>query len=60
VKTAANSAAATVAVLRELASLIDSGQLEIPIAKVYGLDQVRDAYRALEERHTLGKIVLEP
>ena len=60
VKTAGNSAAATAGVLGELASLIDSGKLEIPIAHVYSLDQVRDAYRALEERHTLGKIVLEP
>ena len=60
VKTAGNSAAATAAVLGELVSLIDSGQLQIPIAHVYRLDQVRDAYRALEERHTLGKIVLEP
>ena len=35
VKTAGNSAAATAAVLGELASLIDAGQLEIPIARVY-------------------------
>jgi NADPH:quinone reductase-like Zn-dependent oxidoreductase len=60
VKTAGNSAAATAAVLGELASLIDAGRLEVPIAGVYPLDQVRDAYRALEVRHTLGKIVLEP
>ena len=60
VKTAGNSAGASAAVLRELAALIDAGRLEIPIAGVYRLDQVRDAYRALERRHTLGKIVLEP
>ncbi len=60
VKTAGSSAAATAAVLGELASLIDAGRLEVPIAGVYPLDQVRDAYRALEMRHTLGKIVLEP
>ena len=52
--------AATAAVLGELALLIDAGRLEVPIADVFRLDEVRDAYRALELRHTLGKIVLEP
>ena len=46
--------------LAELAQLIDDGQLEIPIAATYPLGQVRDAYRELEQRHTLGKIVLHP
>jgi NADPH:quinone reductase-like Zn-dependent oxidoreductase len=59
-KTAGNAAAANAGVLRKLAGLIDQGLLEVPIAKVYPLDQVRDAYRALEERHTRGKIVLLP
>ena len=39
---------------------IAAGRLEIPIAKVYPLDEVREAYRELEQRHTRGKIVLEP
>jgi D-arabinose 1-dehydrogenase-like Zn-dependent alcohol dehydrogenase len=30
------------------------------VAKVCPLDQVRDAYRELEQRHTRGKIVLRP
>jgi NADPH:quinone reductase-like Zn-dependent oxidoreductase len=47
-------------VLAELAGLIDAGKLEVPIAHVYPLDQVRDAYTELEQRHTLGKIVLRP
>jgi NADPH:quinone reductase-like Zn-dependent oxidoreductase len=59
-KADANAAAATAAVLAELAALIAEGKLEIPIATVYPLDQVREAYRALEQRHTLGKIVLKP
>ncbi len=46
--------------LAELAGLIDHGELEVPIAKTFGLDQVRDAYRELERRHTRGKIVLIP
>jgi len=47
-------------VLAELAELIVEGRLEVPIAKVYPLAEVRQAYRELEERHTLGKIVLRP
>lgn len=53
-------AAASADVLGELARLIAAGDLEIPIAKVYPLDEVRDAYQELEHRHTIGKIVLKP
>ncbi len=60
VKAAGNSAAADVGVLAELANLIAAGELEAPIAVVFPLDQVRQAYRALEQRHTRGKIVLRP
>ena len=58
VKTDGNAAGASAEVLRELAGLVDHGLLEIPIADVYPLDKVQDAYRELEQRHTLGKIVL--
>jgi NADPH:quinone reductase-like Zn-dependent oxidoreductase len=44
----------------EILSLIAGGEIEAPIARTYPLDQVRDAYRQLEERHTRGKIVLLP
>jgi NADPH:quinone reductase-like Zn-dependent oxidoreductase len=47
-------------VLAELAGLIASGHLEVPIANVYPLAQVREAYTELERRHTRGKIVLKP
>lgn len=50
--------AATAAVLAELAGLVAAGELEVPIARVFPLAEVRDAYRALEERHTRGKIIL--
>jgi NADPH:quinone reductase-like Zn-dependent oxidoreductase len=60
VKTAGNSAAANAQVLAELAGLIDAGRLEIPIAKVYRLADVRAAYADLAHRHTRGKIVLVP
>jgi NADPH:quinone reductase-like Zn-dependent oxidoreductase len=59
-KTDASAAGASAAVLAELAELIAAGRLEIPIARTYPLAQVRDAYRELAERHTLGKIVLHP
>jgi len=46
--------------LGELAALLVAGELEIPIARVYPLAQVRDAYLDLANRHTHGKIVLRP
>jgi NADPH:quinone reductase-like Zn-dependent oxidoreductase len=58
VKTDGNAAGASAEVLSELADLVDHGLLEIPIADVYPLDKVQDAYRELEQGHTLGKIVL--
>jgi NADPH:quinone reductase-like Zn-dependent oxidoreductase len=58
VKTDGNMAGARAAVLAELAGLIDSGRLDLPIARTYPLADVRRAYRELEQRHTLGKIVL--
>jgi NADPH:quinone reductase-like Zn-dependent oxidoreductase len=60
VKTEGNQVAATAEVLAQLAALLAAGRLEIPIAKVYPLTDVRDAYRELEQRHTHGKIVLAP
>jgi len=60
VKAEGNAAGGTAEVLTELAALVDKGALEIPVAKVYPLAEVRDAYRELERRHTRGKIVLHP
>jgi NADPH:quinone reductase-like Zn-dependent oxidoreductase len=60
VKMEGTAAAASVDVVAELAQLIDEGRLEVPIAKVYPLEDVRDAFRELEQRHTRGKIVLRP
>jgi NADPH:quinone reductase-like Zn-dependent oxidoreductase len=59
-KTDASAQGASAAVLAELADLIAEGKLEVPIAATFPLDQVREAYRELEQRHTLGKIVLHP
>jgi NADPH:quinone reductase-like Zn-dependent oxidoreductase len=60
VKTDASAAGASAQVLAELAGLIAAEELEVPVARVYPLEQVQDAYRELERRHTRGKIVLEP
>ena len=60
VKFEGNADAANAAVLAELAELVVAGELEVPIAEVYPLDQVKEAYRSLEQRHTRGKIVLRP
>ncbi len=60
VKMEGTAAAGTAGVLAELATLIDEGRLEVPIAHVYALEDVRDAFRELEQRHTRGKLVLRP
>jgi len=60
VKMEGTAAAASAGVLAELAELIDEGRLEVPIAKTFALEDVRDAFRELEQRHTRGKIVLRP
>ena len=60
VKTEGNAAAASAEVLRELSLLVDKGLLEVPVAGVFPLAEVRAAYRELERRHTRGKIVLRP
>lgn len=52
--------ASTRAVLTEMAELVASRAIEIPIAATYPLDQVVDAFTELERRHTRGKIVLLP
>ena len=60
VKMEGTAAASSAGVLAELAELVDDGRLEVPIAKTYPLEDVRDAFRELEQRHTRGKIVLRP
>jgi NADPH:quinone reductase-like Zn-dependent oxidoreductase len=60
VKSEGNAAGASASVLAELAELIAEGRLEVPISRTFPLSEVREAYRELERRHTLGKIVLLP
>jgi NADPH:quinone reductase-like Zn-dependent oxidoreductase len=60
VQSAGGAEASSAAVVAELADLVARGNLDIPIAGVFALDDVRDAYRELEKRHTRGKLVLRP
>lgn len=57
VQSAGGADAATAAVVAELADLVARGELEVSIAGVFALDDVRDAYRKLELRHTRGRTV---
>ena len=59
-KTEGSGDASTTEVLSEMAGLVASGQIEIPISATYPLERVRDAFAELEQRHTRGKIVLIP
>lgn len=60
VQGAGNADATDIAVVAELADLAATGELEVPIAGVYALDDVQAAYTELEKRHTRGKLVLRP
>jgi len=60
VKAEGGSSVPAIPVLAELAGLIAAGELEIPVAATYPLDQVREAFRRLAEGHLLGKVVLIP
>ncbi len=59
-KTQGSSDATSTDVLSEMAELVASGQIEIPIAAGYPLQEVQQAFAQLEDRHTHGKIVLIP
>jgi NADPH:quinone reductase-like Zn-dependent oxidoreductase len=60
VKAEGSNAARNAGVLAELAKLIASGDLEVPIAATFPLDQVQAAFSLLEQGHVHGKIVLLP
>jgi NADPH:quinone reductase-like Zn-dependent oxidoreductase len=45
-------------VISQLASLIERERLEVPVAATFALQDVRQAFELLEQRHTRGKIVL--
>jgi NADPH:quinone reductase-like Zn-dependent oxidoreductase len=59
-KTEGSQSAMNAAVLGELAELLASGELEIPIAATFPLVEIQAAFGLLERGHTHGKIVLLP
>ncbi|SDU90206.1 NADPH:quinone reductase [Microlunatus sagamiharensis] len=59
-KTEASIAGTSREVLTELAELAAAGDLVVDVAATYPLEQVREAFTALETGHTRGKIVLVP
>jgi NADPH:quinone reductase-like Zn-dependent oxidoreductase len=60
VKSDGGAAAASTEVVEEVVQLLADGELELPIARAFPLEQVREAYRLLEGAHPPGKIVLIP
>ncbi len=60
VLTVGNAQGSSADVLAELAQLIAAGELELPVAATFPLEDVPAAYAQLEQRHTRGKIVLIP
>jgi NADPH:quinone reductase len=48
------------AALTEIADIVASGRITVPIAATYPLTDVQAAYTQLEKRHSHGKIVLIP
>jgi NADPH:quinone reductase len=59
-KTEGSSDGTSPEALKEMAELVATGRIELPIAATYPLEEVREAFEQLEDRHTLGKIVLIP
>ena len=60
VKAEGNAAGASAGALAQLAGLLVLGQLEVPIATTFPLEDVRAAYRLVAQGHVRGKIVLIP
>lgn len=58
VKAEGNAAGASAQALAELAGLIATKELELPLAQTFPLADVRAAYRQLAKGHLRGKIVL--
>jgi NADPH:quinone reductase-like Zn-dependent oxidoreductase len=44
--------------LEELARMADAGQLRVPIARAFGLEQTAEAQRLVAEGHVRGKVVI--
>lgn len=43
----------------KLSELVDAGKIKVNVDKIFPLDQVREAFRYIEEGHPQGKVVLK-
>ena len=59
-KAEGSGAALNASVLAGLAALVASGELEVPIAATFPLQDIRAAFSLLDQGHVRGKIVLLP
>ena len=59
-KSEGSTEGSTPEILTALTELATDGSIRIPIAATYPLEEVREAFAELEQRHTRGKIVLIP
>ncbi|GAA3558822.1 NADP-dependent oxidoreductase [Kribbella ginsengisoli] len=57
--TAANGANTTRAAVEEIAELVAAGQLRVPIAKSFPVEQIRAAVELQAERHVAGKVTID-
>nr|WP_304046879.1 zinc-binding dehydrogenase [Jatrophihabitans endophyticus] len=57
--TPANGAGAAPGAIEQIAGLVASGQLRIPIAASFGVEHIRDAVELQSARHVNGKIVID-
>ncbi|GAA3124527.1 zinc-binding dehydrogenase [Nonomuraea salmonea] len=55
---AANGATATPSDLAELARLVATGEIRMPIAATFPVDKIREATELQAARHVRGKIVI--
>jgi NADPH:quinone reductase-like Zn-dependent oxidoreductase len=58
VKIDGNAAGGGAPALAELAALIDRGELTVPVAQIFPLERVAEAYDHLDSEHVVGKVVL--
>jgi NADPH:quinone reductase-like Zn-dependent oxidoreductase len=57
--TPANGANAAPGALEEIAGLVASGKIRVPIAATFGVDQIRTAVELQAARHVHGKVVID-
>jgi NADPH:quinone reductase-like Zn-dependent oxidoreductase len=58
VQSVGGMAAARIEVLTELLEQIASSKIEVPVARSFKIDEIKEAYGYLEAKHEMGKVVL--